>query len=121
MNERKRATIQALFAVEYGNMLKRVRSAEKGLRIQYLFAINILGGYNEGLRLCEAREITGKSDQNIFKQFRLGIERGYIYKSNKRYYLTDAGRNVYVSMCKEFDTSMKAIIAALVEEAKKHL
>ena len=121
MNERKQATIRALFINGYTDSLRRVRKSHKGLKQPYIKPVMIIGEYAEGITCIAAAEICNSSRSAMYQLLFRAIKGGYIYKSNKVYYLTDAGRNVYASMCKEFDTSMKTIIAALVEEAKKHL
>ena len=81
----------------------------------------MLVGDNSGVRACEAGRLCGKSVHTVYNCFIRATKAGYIYKSNKRYYLTDSGKCVYNSICKEFDQSMNEILSVLMDEVRRKM
>ena len=118
MNKANRERIRTLFIVNYSDILVSVRRSVKGLRISYLYSIQLIGG-NSGLTCGELAKIGGKNRSNVYLSVLRCIETGFVVKVNKRYYLTDKGQTVYDTVCKEFDSSMNEIIKVLVAEAIK--
>lgn len=110
--------IQDVFVVQYSNLLVRVRKSQKGLRIQY-FDFIMLVGRNEGATCAELTAIAGGVKSTVFTRLLRATKTGFIRKESKRYYLTDSGRNVYTSVCREFDASMNEILKVLIEEARR--
>lgn len=106
--------------VGYSEVLIKVRRGVKGLRVAYIFSIEIVGEH-PGIRLNEICAITGRNKSNMYESITRVIDSGFIYKENKRYYLTDTGRQVYDTVCREFDVSMNEIIRVLVEEAQRQV
>lgn len=121
MNKQKRATIRTLFIVKYSDILNKARKAQNGLRTQHLFSIQLLGEYPEGLGVSEAGRLAGKSPQDIYNRFVRVMKVGFIYRADKRYYLTDSGKCVYNSICKEFDQSMNEILSVLMDEVRRKM
>jgi DNA-binding MarR family transcriptional regulator len=118
LKDSNKAGIRTRFVIGYSEMLVKVRRGTKGLRLGYLFSIQIIGE-NTGLRLCDLAEITGRDRTSLYHRIKRVENAGFITKTARRYYLTDSGRAVYNTICKEFDASMKEIIAYLVREAAK--
>lgn len=117
----KQGAIQTLLLVEYSNILTGARRGVKGLRLQHLFSIQLLGQHPSGLGLAAAGRLTGRSPQCIQARFDRVIRAGFIRKENKRYYLTDTGARVYQQISESFANSMESIIKVLVEEARSRL
>ena len=120
MTKGNKLTIRTLFIVKYSNILVKVRKSVKGLRISYLFSIQLIGE-NSGITCAELAKISGKKRSNVYLSVLRCIETGFIIKRDKRYYLTDKGQTVYNTVCKEFDVFMKEIIRILVEEARRQI
>lgn len=121
MKEAIRTTLRNKLVVEYSEILIKARRGHKGLRMAYLYSIQLLGSHPEGLKLCDICRITGKVKGNIHKRLVRCMSAGFIHKDNMRYYLTDSGLKVYSTICREFDSSMNEIIEVLVSEARKKM
>ena len=119
MNKRNTATIRTLLIVAYTDILTKARKSAKGLRLHHLFSIQLLGDYPDGLGVTDAGRLADRSPQDVYNKFMRMIKAGFVYRSNKKYYLTHTGRAVYDTICKEFDVSFKKIVRALVEEANR--
>lgn len=121
MNKAQTTTIRTLLITNYTDILIKARKAQKGLRMQYISTIMLVGEYSDGLRCIEAAMITGKTIHNTYQKLFRACRAGYVRKENKRYYLTDTGMRVYSSVCVEFDTAMNEILKVLIEEARSRL
>jgi DNA-binding IclR family transcriptional regulator len=119
MTQANRANLRDSLIVGCISSLKQAKRAQKGLRNQYLQFILLVGNHPEGLRCVDASKIAGMSLHNAYQQLYRSIRAGYIYKSNKRYYLTTSGRLAYDAVCKQFDVTMNEIIKELVREAAR--
>jgi DNA-binding IclR family transcriptional regulator len=117
LNGRKQA-IRSLLIVGYSEVLTKVRRSVKGIRIAYLFSVQIVGNH-PGIRLKEFCDITGRNRSNAYESLLRCINAGLIHKDNKRYYLTERGQMVDNAIRKEFDVSMNVIISELVKEAAR--
>ncbi len=120
VTNRNKLSIRTLLMVKYSNILVKVRKSVKGLRISYLFSIQLIGE-NVGVTCSDLAKISGKKRSNVYLSILRCIETGFVVKRDKRYYLTDKGQTVYNTVCKEFDIEMKEIIRVLVEEANRKL
>lgn len=121
MIQAKRATIRGLLVNNYTDILIKARKGCKGLRMQYISSLMIVGEYSEGLRCVDFSALTGKSLHNGYQVLLRGIKAGYIRKENKKYYLTDKGANVYATICREFDVSLKKIVEILAAEVRNKI
>jgi len=121
MDKRKQATIRALFVNGYTDSLRRVRKSQKGLKQPYIKPVVIIGEYPEGITCIDAAEVCKTSRSAMYQLLFRAIKGGFIYKSNKRYYLTDSGKCVYNSICKEFDRSMNEILNVLMDEVRRRM
>lgn len=114
------ASIRTQLIVGYSDILNKARKGVDGLILPYFYCIMLVGD-NSGLSCVELAELKhGKRSAMYRKLFRV-IRAGFIYKENKRYYLTDSGAKVYGTICKEFEPLYKDIISVLTTEARKHL
>lgn len=120
MNKEQTTTIRTLLTVTYSDILTEARRGQKGLRMAYLFSIQFIGE-NTGSTVQACAEVCGKTRGTIYTRFKRVIVAGYMYKQDKRYYLTDSGLKVYNTICREFDASMEEIVKVLTEEARKRL
>lgn len=121
MIKRQTATIRALLVGNYSDILVKVRKAQKGLRMQHISIIILVGEYPEGLRGIDGAEMIKVSRSAFYQKIQRIVSAGFIYKMNKRYYLTDSGQRVYTSVCREFDASMNEILKVLIEEARRRV
>ena len=125
MIERNRARIRTLLTVSYSEILTEVRRGAKGLRIAYLFSIQIIGDYPEGLRAVDICRLSGKSAPNIAARLKRCVSAGFVRKQgtrrNLRYYLTEQGQQVYNTIVKESDKAIKEITVLLAAEVRKKL
>ncbi len=58
---------------------------------------------------------------NIYKRLYRAIKAGYVYKQDKRYYLTSAGKTAYDALCIESDKAMNEIKRYLLEEIRRNM
>lgn len=120
MNLSTGATLDSVLFIGYSEVLAQVRRGVKGLRIQYLFAIVTIG-QNSGCRCFEISELINKRRSSITNRFNTAIKAGFVYKQDKRYYLTESGAKVYAAINEGFKPIRKQIIDTLTTEARKHL
>lgn len=117
MIKRKRATVRTVLVVQYSKILSKARKSVNGLRMQYLEHIMFLGDYPEGLRCVDVAKLTSRSEQNVFRIYKRCIRAGFIRKVGKLYVLSDSGQQVYNTICREFDESLKIITRTVLEDA----
>lgn len=121
MKKAQKATLRAQLIVGYTNTLKTVRRSVKGLRAGNLWGIMLAGDSPNGIRLIEMHNITGVKYGDCFQRVNRGIRDGWMYKADKRYYLTERGQQVYTLVCNAFDKEYKAIVAAIVADVQKRI
>lgn len=116
LNKRIVATLRQSFIVGYSNTLKRVRKCSKGLKTPFFFVILLVGDNPTAPTLTQLSNIAGLKTANVYNRLIKAIKAGYVYKENKKYYLTGAGRKAYEAMCREYDVAMKEISRHIIED-----
>ncbi len=119
MNKRVTASFRQTFIVGYTNMLKRVRKGSKGLRNQYFSIILLVGDTPTANTLTQIANSGGITLSNAYQRIGKAIRAGYVYKENKRYYLTSEGKTAYNALCVESDKAMNEIKRYLLEEIER--
>lgn len=71
--------------------------------------------------LTHLANLGGLKVDNTYNRLMRAIRAGYVYKDNKRYYLTSSGRLAYEAMCREYDATMNEILRELLKEAQKRV
>ncbi len=100
-------------------MLKRVRKRSKGLRNHFLFTILLVGDSRTARTATELAFICSSTMSNTYQRLAKAIKAGYVYKENKRYYLTSEGNTAYNALCVESDKAMNEIKRYLLEEIER--
>ncbi len=115
-------SIEAQICIGYHNSLDAVQHAITGLRSTHLWGIILVGDTVEGKRLFEivpnAGGLSYKACQRRLKRI---MERGWIYKADKCYYLTPQGKEVYTIFMERADIEFAGVRKHILKQVQKRL
>lgn len=120
MRKQDKIRLRTLFVGEYSEVLSKVRRRVKGVRIQHINVMMIIGERGEcGASCIECADVLNITRGAMHNKIGRVMSAGFVTKMGLKYYLTDSGQTVYDTICKEFDVSFKKIVRALIEEANR--
>lgn len=120
MNKRNNISIMLRFQVEYINTLRRVRKRVKGMQLSSIQAIDLLGEYPNGIRVCEIFK-DAYEQQLLRAMFARERKRGYVTKVGPLYSLTDKGQTAYQALYNETKVLRNNIINTVTKDVQKRL